>query len=100
MSSTYSIIVAGEDEDHSPKFWEQKLDSHGAGYTLQPSFVLEEHIRHSSDNTQQITLVRRLSTALELDEYWLFSCGIYILHLDSKKYGLFDCFPFKIRLCF
>jgi len=74
MSNTYSIIVAGENSDHGPNFWEQKLDAHGAGYTLQPSFVLEEHIRHSGDNTQQITLVRRLSTALELDEYWLFSC--------------------------
>jgi len=74
MSNTYAIVVAGEHDDHSPNFWEQKLDAHGAGYTLQPSFVLEEHIRHSGDNTQQITLVRRLSTALELDEYWLFSC--------------------------
>lgn len=91
MANTYAIVVAGEHSDHSPNFWEQKLDKHGAGYTLQPSFVVEEHIRHSGDNTQQITLVRRLSTALELDEYWLFSCGMKFDHFSPSHFdGQFD----------
>jgi len=74
MANTYAIVVAGKHSDGSPNFFEQMLDSHGAGYSLQPSWVVQEYRRHKSDRVAQLTLSRRLSTALEMDEYWLFSC--------------------------
>ena len=75
MLNTYSIIVNGEhDSNNDPIFFEQLLDSHSAGYTLQPSFILEEHEIHSSDNTHRINLKRKLSSSVEIDTYWIFSC--------------------------
>ena len=74
MADTYAVVVAGKNEDGSPNLFEQKLDAHGAGYSLQPSFVVESSTYHSRDHTVQLTLSRRLSSALEMDEYWLFSC--------------------------
>jgi len=74
MLNTYAIIINGEhDDNNEPVFFEQLLDSHAAGYTLQPSFILSEHKTHSEDNTHQITLIRKLSSSVDIDEYWMFS---------------------------
>ena len=75
MLNTYAIIINGQhDSNDDPVFFEQLLDSHAAGYTLQPSFILEEHKKHSDDKTHQITIIRKLSSSVEIDQYWMFSC--------------------------
>merc|ERR1712154_63264 len=56
------------------KYIEQILGPHSAGYPLSTSFILEEHTMHSVDKTHQITISRKLSSSVEIDEYWLFSC--------------------------
>jgi len=72
MFNTYAIVINGHDADGEPQFFEQVLDSHAAGYTLPTSFNLESHKEH--DGVHQITLTRKLSSAVEIDAYWIFSC--------------------------
>ena len=81
MTNTYAIIVNGhktysDDDDYSESslFFEQLLDEHKAGYSLSPSFIVDDHTIHSSENNHHITLSRPLSSAVEIDQYWIFSC--------------------------
>ena len=77
MAGTYALVVAGQQPDGQVRLLEQVLADHAKGYALQPSWVVEEYtVSHSKNKaTVQLTLSRRLSTALEMDEYWLFSCA-------------------------
>jgi len=78
MLNTYAIIINAWNAQNAATndvFFEQLLGSHNAGYTLEPSFVVAEHSVHSTDGVQQITLERPLSSAVDIDEYWIFSCA-------------------------